>query len=356
MGTDERWKKLEGIWRAALEREPESRSAFVREACAGDVSLAAEVESLLAHDEAGSFLEPPEEPTLTGRMIQQYAVLEKIGEGGMGVVFRARDTRLNRTVALKLLPRGQFSDPERRRRFTKEARAASALSHPNIVTVHDIVEEDGHDAIVMEYVSGRPLGQLFPMTLAQALDYGLQIAEGLAAAHAAGIVHRDIKPGNILVTDDGRVKIVDFGLAKVVGGQDASTELGLIAGTAAYMSPEQAHGKPVDARSDIFSFGAVLYEMVSGRRAFRRESTASTLAAVIEASPEPLGKVPAELEKLIRRCLQKDAGRRWQNTGDLVVALREIPGGGFGCPKLRGWIRARSPSYYWHGDRAMRPR
>lgn len=314
MGTDERWKKLEGIWRAALGKEPESRSAFVREACGGDTELAAEVESLLAHD-GGSFLESPEEPTLTGRMIQQYAVLEKIGEGGMGVVFRARDTRLNRNVALKLLPSHQFPDPEWRRRLAKEARAASSLSHPNIVTVHDIVEEDGHDAIVMEFVAGQPLGSLIPMPVAEALGYAAQIAEGLAAAHHAGIIHRDIKPGNILVTSDGRIKIVDFGLAKITGKLDASAESGVIAGTAAYMSPEQAMGKAVDARSDVYSFGAVLFEMVTGRRALRGDFDAGG------------DRLPAKLATLIERCLQANPDRRWQSMDELLRALLEMRDG-----------------------------
>lgn len=360
MGTDERWKKVQEIWRAALEAEPGSRSAFVREACAGDASLEAEIQSLLAHDrEDSEFLEPPEatlEAPIEGTVIQQYAVLEKIGAGGMGIVFRARDTRLNRLVALKLLPRERGGDPERRRRFAKEARAASALNHPNIVTVHDIVEDGGQIAIVMEHVAGRPLSQLIRaggMPIREALDYAIQIADGLAAAHAAGIVHRDIKPGNILVTGDGRIKILDFGLAKVAlpaGEGEDPTVTGRIAGTVAYMSPEQAHGLPVDSRSDIFSFGALLYEMLSGRRAFQRNSSASTLAAVIEGSPDPLGevesKLPPELQKLLWRCLRKDPAQRWQNTGDLLASLREIREG-FEPVSVASSGRARTMWWRW---------
>lgn len=359
MGTEERWKKVQEIWRAALEAEPGRRSAFLREACAGDASLEAEIHSLLAHDgEDSEFLEPPEstlEAPIEGTRIQQYAVLEKIGAGGMGVVFLARDTRLNRLVALKLLPRERVYDPERRRQFAKEARAASALNHPNIVTVHDIVEDGGQIAIVMEHVAGRPLSQLIRaggMPLGEALDYAIQIASGLAAAHAAGIVHRDIKPGNILVTGDGRIKILDFGLAKVslpAGEVDDPTVTGRIAGTVAYMSPEQAHGLTIDSRSDIFSFGALLYEMVSGRRAFQRNSSASTLAAVVEGSPDPLGelesKLPPDFQKLLWRCLRKDPALRWQNTGDLLIALREIREGL--SPNSSGSSGRTGPMRWW---------
>ena len=234
-----------------------------------------------------------------------------------------------------------LTDPERKRRFIREARAASALNHPNIVTIHDIGQADGIDFIAMEYVAGKTLGLLIGrkgLKLKETLKYGIQIADALAKAHSAGIVHRDLKPSNVMVTDDGLIKVLDFGLAKLtepLSGEPAETQprgvdtaTGMIFGTVAYMSPEQAEGKPVDARSDIFSFGAVLYEMVTGQPAFARESVASTLAAVIKEQPKPpaqvAAEVPRDLEKLILRCVQKDPGRRWQSMGDLAVVLREL--------------------------------
>jgi len=206
-----------------------------------------------------------------GRTLSHYELLEEIGKGGMGVVYWARDTRLDRFVAIKLLPPEQMANPDRKRRFVQEAKAASALNHPNIITIHEIDADDGADFIVMEHVDGSPLNQLIPehgLPIAQALSYAVQIAGALAAAHTAGIVHRDIKPGNIMVTPAGSVKVLDFGLAKLVeqtGSEDATitaeaaTRAGMIVGTVAYASPEQIEAKPVDARSDVFSFGAVLY-------------------------------------------------------------------------------------------------
>jgi len=276
---------------------------------------------------------------MTGRTISHYEVLEKLGEGGMGVVYKARDSHLKRFVALKVLPTEKVADAERKQRFVQEARAASALNHPNIVTVHDIDQSDGIDFIAMEYVEGKSLGELIGrkgLKLSEALKYAVQIADALAKAHAAGIVHRDLKPANVMVTGDGRVKVLDFGLAKLtetapVGPEDPtlterpSTEVGLIVGTAGYMSPEQAEGKTVDARSDIFSFGSVLYEMVTGRRAFRRDSPASTLAAILHLEPPPLpAEIPQELERVITRCLRKDPLRRFQHIDDVKIALEEL--------------------------------
>jgi Tol biopolymer transport system component/serine/threonine protein kinase len=281
---------------------------------------------------------------MIGRTIAHYTVLEKLGEGGMGVVYKARDSHLDRLVALKVLPAGKVADAERKRRFVQEARSASALNHPNIVTIHDISEADGADFIVMEYVAGKSLADLIPrhgIHLGEALKLAVPIADALAAAHAAGIVHRDFKPGNVMVGSDGRVKVVDFGLAKLadtgrgseddvtaVAGDRPRTAEGLVVGTAAYMSPEQADGKRVDARSDIFSFGAVLYEMLTGRRAFQGDSQASTLAAVLRGDPKPATQVvdglPAETDRVISRCLRKDPERRFQGMADLKVALQEL--------------------------------
>ncbi|HYW48143.1 MAG TPA: protein kinase [Bryobacteraceae bacterium] len=277
--------------------------------------------------------------SMTGRTISHYEVLEKLGEGGMGVVYKARDSHLKRFVALKVLPPEKVADAERTQRFVREARSASALNHPNIVTVYDIDQSDGVDFIAMEYVEGKSLGELIGrkgLKLGEALKYAVQIADALAKAHAAGIVHRDLKPANVMVTGDGRAKVLDFGLAKLtepapVGPEDPtlteqpSTESGLVVGTAGYMSPEQAEGKTVDARSDIFSFGSVLYEMVTGRRAFRRDSPALTVAAILHLEPPPLpAGTPSELERLIARCLRKDPARRFQHMDDVKVALEEL--------------------------------
>jgi eukaryotic-like serine/threonine-protein kinase len=277
-----------------------------------------------------------------------FSLLEKIGEGGMGRVYKARDTRLERLVAIKLLPEARSADADRRARFVQEAKAASALNHPNIITIHEIGEQDGQTFIVMELVEGKPLNELIPrkgMRLKQALRIATQVADALSAAHAAGIVHRDLKPANIMVDKQDRVKVLDFGLAKlsspvaaaVVGAEESTrtltidqsiTEEGIVVGSIPYMSPEQAQGKPVDARSDIFSFGAVLYEMITGQRAFRGESRASTLAAILEREPQPLSEIssttPPEVERLISRCLRKDVHRRSQNMADVKLALEEL--------------------------------
>jgi len=283
-------------------------------------------------------------PGLVGQTLLHYRITEKIGEGGMGAVYKAIDTHLDRPVAIKLLPPDKVADVERKQRFVQEAKAASALRHPNIVVIHDIAADRGRDFMVMELVEGQSLDLLIGrkgLKLNEALGYAVQIADGLAKAHAAGIVHRDLKPTNVMVTADGLVKILDFGLAKLMEdvpgagptmtmGRDAEprTEKGYILGTAAYMSPEQAEGKKIDARSDIFSFGAVLYEMLTGRKAFNRDSRIKTLAAVLTEEPKPPSSlnetVPLELERILSRCLRKDPQRRWQTMSDLKVALQDL--------------------------------
>lgn len=236
---------------------------------------------------------------MIGKTISHYNILEKLGEGGMGVVYKARDTHLDRFVAIKVLPAEKVADPERKERFVKEAKAASSLNHPNIITIYDIGRAEGVDFISMECVTGKTLDQLIPrhgMRLNEALKYAVQIADALARAHSAGIIHRDLKPGNIMVNEHGLVKVLDFGLAKLTEAplsvEDDSTRTmqpttaeGKIVGTIAYMSPEQAEGKRVDARSDIFSFGSVLYEMVTGKQAFHGDTKASTLAAILKDNP-----------------------------------------------------------------------
>jgi eukaryotic-like serine/threonine-protein kinase len=277
-----------------------------------------------------------------GRTISHYSILEKLGEGGMGVVYKARDTNLDRFVAIKVLPAERVADPERKQRFMKEAKAASSLNHPNIITIYDIGKDEGVDFISMECVTGKTLDQLIPrhgMRLNDALRCAVQIADALGRAHSAGIVHRDLKPGNIMLNEHGLVKVLDFGLAKLTEtiptGEDDSTrtmrpttEEGKIVGTVAYMSPEQAEGKKVDARSDIFSFGSVLYEMVTGGQAFHGDTKASTMAAILKDKPRPAGQVvdglPKEVERLISRCLQKEVNRRCQHMDDVKIVLEEL--------------------------------
>ncbi len=352
----ERWRQAKELYNAALEIEPDRRKAFLEEAGGVDEELRKEVEYLFAQQgEAEDLLGKPalevaaialaqdrrdeSAPDYVGQSLLHYRVVEKIGEGGMGVVYRAEDSHLKRSVAIKMLSSGKMADPERRKRFTHEARAASALNHPNIVTIYDITSHEGIDFIAMEYVAGSPLSQLIGdkgIPLHQTLEYAIQIADALEKAHRAGIVHRDLKPSNIVVTGDGQAKILDFGLAKlthppwegasVAASSESLTESGVIVGTPAYMSPEQAEGKAVDARSDIFSFGAILYEMVTGRRAFKGDSNISTLAAVLHDNPEPVGRIvtgiPQELGRIIDKALEKDLGLRYQNASDLMSDLR----------------------------------
>jgi serine/threonine protein kinase len=270
---------------------------------------------------------------------EPYELLEKLGAGGMGQVYRARDTRLNRVVAVKALKADLVCTPEQRRRFLQEAQAASALNHPNIVTIHDMVSENGRELMVMEYVSGSSLREMIPpggMPVEQILHYGVQLADALTAAHGAGIIHRDLKPGNIMVTERGLVKILDFGLAKLPAElicEDSETRAstapltveGTLLGTVAYMSPEQAEGRPVDTRSDIFSLGSVFYEMATGQRAFDRGNTISTLTAVLRDEPRPIVEaapdVSPELQEIILRCLRKNPDERWQDAVDIYRAL-----------------------------------
>jgi eukaryotic-like serine/threonine-protein kinase len=356
-----RWQQVEKICQSALELEESRRAAFLKEACAGDEELRREVESLLRFDRHGDrFIEEPalevaakmiaeEKPeSLVGQQLGSYQILSLLGTGGMGVVYKARDTRLNRSVAIKVLPADKVSDPERKRRFIQEARAASALNHPNIITIYDIGSAGGSDFIVMEHVAGKTLDQRIPrkgMKVNEALKLAIKMAAALAKAHSAGIIHRDLKPTNVMVTEDGLVKILDFGVAKLtevesiegetrtLQGAHASsvpslTEEGMIIGTVSYMSPEQAEGKKVDARSDIFSFGAVLYEMVTGQKAFQGDSKVSTLAAILNKNPKPVIEinpgVPRELDRIINHCLRKDPARRFQHMDDVKVELGEL--------------------------------
>ncbi len=287
---------------------------------------------------------------MIGKTLGHYRIDSKLGEGGMGVVYRAFDTHLDRAVAIKVLRPDATASPERRRRFVQEAKSASALNHPGIIHIYDIDSSDQPegptDFIAMEFVPGETLDKFIgksELSLQNTLKYGIQIADALARAHAAGIVHRDLKPANVIVSDDGRVKLLDFGLAKltervendpegvtatVTIREGAQTEEGAIVGTVAYMSPEQAEGKKVDGRSDIFSFGSVLYEMVTGRRAFDGGSRIATLSAVLYKEPQAASEIspglPPELEKIILRCLRKDPQRRAQGIADIRLALEDL--------------------------------
>jgi serine/threonine protein kinase len=285
---------------------------------------------------------------LVGQTISHYAFLEKLGAGGMGEIYKARDSRLNRIVAVKVLAPGKTRDPERRRRFIQEAQAASALNHPNIITIHDILPEGDTQYMVMEYVSGKTLHEMIVMgrlPVPLVLQLATQMANALGVAHEAGIIHRDFKPANVMVTGSGLVKVLDFGLAKLTdlsarmrpdtsdGDQNTLTAApltreGSIMGTVNYMSPEQAEGLKVDHRSDIFSFGAVLYEMVTGQRAFDGDSGISALSAVLRDEVRPIHEiapeVPPELENIVIRCLRKNAGTRWQSMTEVEAELRSL--------------------------------
>jgi eukaryotic-like serine/threonine-protein kinase len=342
--TPERWRQITEVFHAALARDAAERGPLLDEACAGDLALRVEVDAMLAaHGDAGQFGEdpvftPPDEmPRLEpGASLGPYRIETLIGSGGMGEVYRARDTRLDRDVAIKILPDEVRADAGRRSRFEREARAASALNHPNIITIHDIGEAGGVSYIVMECVQGRTLRDLLahgPLETQELLQIAAQAAEGLAKAHSAGIVHRDLKPENLMVSADGVVKILDFGLAKQSLAASTrptppQTESRTVMGTVGYMSPEQATARPVDFRSDQFSLGSILYELATGKRAFQRASHAETLSALLRDDPEPIERLnpgaPAPLRGIVARCLRKDPEERYASTRDLARELQTL--------------------------------
>src|SRR3974390_172651 len=323
--NQEEWRRVEEVYHEALEHRPESRAAFVPAACGAASPLRREVESLLAADGAEALVDQPAmdiaaellddgAPLAPGAELGPYRIENLIGTGGMGRVYRARDTRLNRIVAIKISKQG-FDE-----RFEREARAVAALNHPPICQLYDI----GPNYLGREFVEGTPLKG--PLPLGKAVEYAGEILDALDAAHRKGVVHRDLKPANILVSKQG-VKLLDFGLAKQAApaGSDATVTQGLtvagsILGTVQYMSPEQLQGKPVDARSDLFSFGCVLYELLTGKRAFEGENPASVIAAVLEREPAPL-EISPPLDRVVERCLAKDPDRRFQTAIDLKTAL-----------------------------------
>jgi Tol biopolymer transport system component len=346
--TPERWQQIRDVLEKALELAPEQRDAFLNRVCSSDESLRQEVETLLASsdDVRSSFLEsPPQRVTLTpGTKLGEYEVKSLLGAGGMGEVYRARDARLGRDVAIKVLPPLFSSDPERLRRFEQEARAAAALNHPNILAVFQMGTYESAPYLVSELLEGETLREQLKrgrMAVRKAIDYGIQVAHGLAAAHEKGIVHRDLKPENLFVCKDGRLKILDFGLAKLTqplrgSEHDAptltdGTEAGVVMGTVGYMSPEQVRGQTADHRTDIFSFGAILYEMLSGQRAFQKSTSADTMSAILNEDPPGISQVteniPPGLQRVVRRCLEKTADQRFQSASDLAFALDAVTEG-----------------------------
>lgn len=376
----ERWREIERLYHAALEVEGGGRAAFLERACGGDNDLRREVESLLASDAAaGSFIEAPamevaaqamanntSVPAMgrdllkSGATVSHYQILGKLGAGGMGEVYRARDTKLNREVALKILPAQFADDPERLSRFRREAQVLAALNHPNIATIYGVEDSGGIRALVMELVEGLTLAERIsvaaglsrhirgsaktPLQLEEALGIARQIAEALEAAHEQGIIHRDLKPGNVKVRADGTVKVLDFGLAKLASKVGvipesplpdsatlaATTSEGAIMGTAAYMSPEQARGQAVDRRADIWAFGCVLFEMLTAQRAFPGGTFSDTLAAVLKTEPHWSAlpeTTPVPIQRLVRRCLTKDPKQRLRDIGEARIAIEETLGG-----------------------------
>lgn len=353
MNAEADWNRIKEIFHEALRREPPDRELFLNESCDGDLGLRLEVESLLfSLDHAKTFLEEPAFISTAGKnvawqfhngeIVSHYRIVEPIGAGGMGQVYLAEDQKLHRQVALKILPVEVLEDIDRLRRFKREAMAISALNHPNILTIFEFDDEvDGVPSLASEYIKGNTLRQRLekgPLEVDCAVDIAVQVASALQTAHEAGVIHRDIKPENIMIRDDGYVKVLDFGLAKFTGEmRSRETERtqtqafslpGVIMGTTAYMSPEQARSKTIDSRTDIFSFGIVLYEMLAGRPPFAGETVTDVIAEIIQKDPPSVSShnstVPDKLEGIVDKCLRKDRDERYQTVSDLLVDLRGL--------------------------------
>ena len=350
----DRWKKIDDLVQAALELQAEDRPAFLDSECASDPSLRREVESLISYQQGASrFLEStaikdaallmadPQSASREGQTISHYNLIRKIGAGGMGDVYLAHDTSLNRRVAIKLLTDELTTDELGRKQLMREARAAASLDHANICSVYEIAAQDHVTFIVMQYVEGETLADRIarqPMQIEELLGIAEQVADGLADAHSHGVIHRDIKPHNIMLTSRGQVKLLDFGLAKVVRREGASAieiathslsgESGVIAGTVPYMSPEQLRAEPIDVRSDIFSLGVVMYEMITGRQPFARDSSAETIAAIQKVEPAPVrryrGDAPEALQSIVEKSLEKDRKERYQTARELLMDLKSL--------------------------------
>jgi serine/threonine protein kinase len=352
--TPEQWHRVKEVFEAALERAPEERSAFLGQACAGDDVLRSEVNSLLSsYEQESSFMETPAaglaaesllkeaSAALVGQQLGHYQIAREIGRGGMGVVYLAQDVSLDRPVALKLLPKHLTSDPNRVQRFEREARAASALNHHNILTIYEIAQLDGLHSIATEFIDGVTLRERLKskdLELSETLNIAEQIASALVAAHDAGIVHRDIKPENVMLRRDGYVKVLDFGLAKLTEQQTVkkvnasapiagtNTDTGVM-GTVGYMSPEQARGESVDHRTDVFSLGVVIYEMVTGHMPFETNA-ADVSVPTPEQKPPPLARylpeAPAELQLIVNKALRTNKEERYQTITELLTDLRSV--------------------------------
>ena len=347
--TPEQWHKVRDLLAEAVELKPEDRPAFLDRVCAGDEGLRQEVKRLLSasEDARSSFLESSDVHVALkpATKLGDYEVIGQIGAGGMGEVYRARDTRLRRDVAIKVLPPSVSYEPERLRRFEQEARATAALNHPNILAVFQMGTYEGAPYLVSELLEGNTLREHLlrgSLPMRKAIDYGMQVARGLAAAHDKGVVHRDLKPENLFITKDGRAKILDFGLAKLTHkhwAEDGSsptetkgTDPGVVMGTVGYMSPEQVSGKTADHRADIFAFGAILYEALTGKRAFRKPTAAETMSAILNEDPPSASQliptIPPALQKVVHRCLEKNPAQRFQSASDLAFALEALSDAG----------------------------
>jgi len=344
----DRWRQLSRIYHAIAQCDADERAAFLDQVCGDDAELRRELDSLLAHERSSDSLVEAgiarSLPSLIGRTVGSYDVRAVLGAGGMGHVYLAHDTKLNRDVALKMLPGAFASDPDRLTRFRREAQVLASLNHPNIAQIYGIEEAAGAYGLVLELVEGPTLADRIaegPIALDEALIIARQLADALQAAHDRGIVHRDLKPANIKLRADGTVKVLDFGLAKALppGVADVSVDLartarGVILGTVPYMAPEQARGRETDGRADIWAFGVVVYEMVTGRSPFAADSLAETVGAVLYKEPA-WNRVPDRLQSLLRRCLEKDADRRLQSIAGVRAVLAEPPS----LPRERGWRR-----------------
>ena len=335
--TPQRWARIREVFGAALETPETERPEFLDSACRGEADLRLEVERMLQGNEQPSWPSPTaallslSSELAPGDTLAQYRVDAKLGEGGMGVVYKAYDTRLQRHVALKVLPLEHAADPDHRQRLLREARAVSALNHPNIVTIYEIGSEGNIDFIAMEYVQGQPLAQAIPaqgLPLSLAIGNALEICAALASAHAAGIIHRDLKPANIMLTNRGHVKLLDFGIAQqgsLDESQTARTPGGEIAGTVGYISPEQARGLSANQQSDLFSLGVVLYEMVTGERAFAGKPAMEVCDAILHTAPREFdAPVPTKLKELILRLLEKNPANRYASADEVHRELGRL--------------------------------